>query len=472
MRLRTALAAALLLTTPALGASLSDILAEISGQLPSGSQITAAQLRGVMNDMAQFSSDLATKRPINPKDFGAACNGSTDDHTALQAAVDAAIAQSRPLYIPGQYCMNSASLTLNASIDIAGDGPQNSVIAMTANVPAFVWTIGSTIEQFDWHGFSIFGPAASTGPAILTQGGTGSNFWQRGRFKDIRLLGFLYGIEVNNTTSSNWNVYDGVNCVDGGVQVQYCIYSPVGSGTGNVYTHLLPSMGRSNAAVLRYEGSGKNVGDIIVTEGHFCCAGSVLSIGPGTIYRSRISIVSSQYDAGVVKAFDFDSTGVVYTDIRLMGNNSGGSTVTGIPTNTQSSIIDNMDVNVRRAGTLNGTSGVGTFSTPIFTVTFSPSIGSPTFGFTSTHCRVVVTGLVGNVGAGAVTNEFLVLYNNPTPSVVAGTQLKSPASAWSISTTVSGSVVTFNADITETGGSSFDAQIACTGGIFTLGKLP
>lgn len=425
-----------------------------------------------INSIGSLVPNSTPQRPVNPKDLGAVCNGSTDDHTALQAAVTQAIAQNRPLYIPGQYCMNSASLTLSASIDIFGDGPQNSVIAMTTDAPAFVWTIGSTIERFDWHDFSVFASGSSTGAGILTQGGSGATFWQHGQFRNIHILGFLYGIEVNNATASNWNVYDGVNCEDGGVQMQYCIYSPQGSGTGNVYTHFLPRMNRSTAAVLRYEGSGKNVGDIIVTEGHFCCNGSVISIGAGTVYRSRISIVSSQYDAGVVKAFDFDTTGVPYTDIRLMGNNSGGSTTPGIPANTQASIIDNMDVNVRRAGTANGTSGVGSFSTPIFSVTFPTGIGSPTFGYTATHCKIVVTGLVGNVGAGGSSAEYIVLYNNTTPTADAGPAQHSPSSAWTISYTASGNTLTFNADITETGGSSFDAQIACTGGIFTLAKLP
>src|SRR6476620_6488376 len=71
--------------------------------------------------------------PLNARRFGCTGNGVTDDTVALQAAIDAAVALSRPLYLPAGTYLTTAPVgpTGNAAaldgFALIGDG-QDSVI--------------------------------------------------------------------------------------------------------------------------------------------------------------------------------------------------------------------------------------------------------------------------------------------------------------------------------------------------------
>lgn len=74
---------------------------------------------------------------INLMDYGAIADGTGNNITALQNAIDAANTASKPLYIPtGTYLISSGTLTLYDDLEVIGDGFK-SVINYTANTKLF-----------------------------------------------------------------------------------------------------------------------------------------------------------------------------------------------------------------------------------------------------------------------------------------------------------------------------------------------
>ena len=107
-------------TTPAITLTLGDISAASSK--PSG---------GTARSFTSRNGDV-----FNVRDYGALGDGSTDDSTAFQSAVDAAVASSTGgcVYIPaGRYVLNSrivkTGIALPKSLSIVGDGQGVSVLS-------------------------------------------------------------------------------------------------------------------------------------------------------------------------------------------------------------------------------------------------------------------------------------------------------------------------------------------------------
>ena len=68
------------------------------------------------NDLAdRFSSSF------NVKDFSAAGNGSADDTSALQNAINAAVSSGKALYIPNGKYAYAPPLTINGNLTIIGE---------------------------------------------------------------------------------------------------------------------------------------------------------------------------------------------------------------------------------------------------------------------------------------------------------------------------------------------------------------
>jgi hypothetical protein len=109
------------------------------------------------------SSSLSLVNHLNwityAKDFGVKCDGSTDDTTALNAAITAANGNNQPgniVQLPSGVCVISGQLNMLSLVTLRGTGPPQS------NGTTH-WTNGT---QLDFTSTTI------TGPAITSPGGT------------------------------------------------------------------------------------------------------------------------------------------------------------------------------------------------------------------------------------------------------------------------------------------------------------
>jgi polygalacturonase len=79
---------------------------------------------------------------VSVKDFGAVGDGSTDDTTAIQNAINAVKTSGGKVYVPAGSYKTTAPLVLYSSVALVGDGSNSSIITKTTNT---VGTSGSVL---------------------------------------------------------------------------------------------------------------------------------------------------------------------------------------------------------------------------------------------------------------------------------------------------------------------------------------
>ena len=87
----------------------------------------------------------ATAMVINVRTFGATGNGSTDDTTSIQNAVNAA-APGNTVFFPAGTYKTSVATNLSFRISIAGAGPSSIIAPSVAGQAAFAYIAGAMVE--------------------------------------------------------------------------------------------------------------------------------------------------------------------------------------------------------------------------------------------------------------------------------------------------------------------------------------
>jgi hypothetical protein len=186
---------------------------------------------------------------LNVRDFGAVGNGDADDTEALQAAISAACAGSKLLFLPkGTYRVTSG-LSLASSITMRGAGMAASVVQYTADTGA-LFTATGDISYSHFTDMKWKGPGQSSG-------GSAVGFVGPTTVPNYMLL--FERLAVQDWPQDGFQIYDSFNCrwsdcrlsrcgvvgtldaggIDGsGGGIQLLQKNFVGAAsTGNVYTN-------------------------------------------------------------------------------------------------------------------------------------------------------------------------------------------------------------------------------------------
>lgn len=101
---------------------------------------------------------------INVRDFGAAGNGSTDDTSAIQGAIDSVLGTGGTIYLPKGIYKISTQLNLRNGITILGDGEESTFINQTGADAHGI--VGDDVGSISLENFILTGPSGGTGAGI------------------------------------------------------------------------------------------------------------------------------------------------------------------------------------------------------------------------------------------------------------------------------------------------------------------
>jgi hypothetical protein len=136
------------------------------------------------------------------KDFGAKGNGSTDDTSAMQTAITAAISGGFALYMPaGTYKITSA-LTVSGSLTIIGEGRDKSIILLGTTTQDGISITGTSPVYFRDFGFQVSGTPTAGAGIVVDPGG--SNVNSQSQFIGLKFNGLFKGYDFER--AAYWTI--------------------------------------------------------------------------------------------------------------------------------------------------------------------------------------------------------------------------------------------------------------------------
>lgn len=174
-------------------AKIDKAVVTTKGDLLVGSGASTVGRLGVGTDGQVLTADSAQTLGVAWKtssdayvyssDYGAVFDGATDDAAALQDAIDAAVALSKPLFLQPGTAMVGTPLSIAAPVTILGSGREESILKATNGLNDYVIKFtggapGTGIVGAHFADFAVDGNSANqtAGGAILANGAVQCSF--------------------------------------------------------------------------------------------------------------------------------------------------------------------------------------------------------------------------------------------------------------------------------------------------------
>lgn len=133
-----------------------------------------------------------------PQDYGAAGNGTSDDTTAVQAAITAVGAAGGGVcYFPaGTYKLTSA-LSVPNLVSLIGAGPGASVLSQTSTTANAITYNPTTLAYVSVQNLTLQGPGSGSGVGLLLEANSGTASVTSCSVQDLTISGFgSHGLEI------------------------------------------------------------------------------------------------------------------------------------------------------------------------------------------------------------------------------------------------------------------------------------
>jgi Pectate lyase superfamily protein len=332
-------------------------------------------------------------------DYGAVCNGSTDDTTAIQAAINQAVTIGGGIVrLPVGSCASTGTLSITGTMTLQGSGRASSALFGTGGVAQQQITISTNAPVY-LRDFTLTTTSTKTGGwGIQVNGTGGSPENDESEFENLLINGQVTGLDFE--TAAYWTVRD-------------CIFGPsVNPGNQVVIRNTTtPDAGNSKFIHNFFVGGPSGMVDLIWQSSGGLRIIDNYFLGNGTastgIFINALSPVSTgiivingnTFDGPTSSAITITTgAGSVLTNIPITGNTFDGS-----PTN-------HISINQGTSSTLGGISITG--NTLIANSSSVVGISIPTVGSVAITGNVIVGGttainLGSGVASGVVTSNLV-----------------------------------------------------------------
>ena len=191
--------------------------------------------------------------PLSAKDYGAACDGSTDDSAAFQAMINQAITSGSAANFYGT-CRIHTTLILTGAINLGGNGKNESSLLMDAGVSGIAI---DTVNGVFIHDFSINWAPGSSASGIFIALTSGEN--QFSTFSGLQFYNSLFAI--NFSRASFYTIVDNtiLNVPAGGVGMILDNQDVCDAGDMTVSGNLISTFSASQAGIIYRGGGGLRV---------------------------------------------------------------------------------------------------------------------------------------------------------------------------------------------------------------------
>ena len=114
--------------------------------------------------LTKVSYSMITGAPVNLRDFGAVGDGTTDDTSALQAAITECANNNKTLFVPdGTFMYSNVTVPATKTLSIVGSSRENAVlkqISASTNATAGITATGEFFASMDrsdgcWHWYAL-----------------------------------------------------------------------------------------------------------------------------------------------------------------------------------------------------------------------------------------------------------------------------------------------------------------------------
>ncbi len=353
-------------------------------------------------------------RTVWVNDYGAVCDGITDDHTAFQNAINQGQTSGRPVRWIGS-CALSTGLSITSSIDFGsfngGIYPQQSRLIITsASVLAITVTTANGNPVY-LHDFGIsYNPAANSGIAAITITGTAAN--ENGGSKFERLVlntGIAIGIDF--VKASTWSLTNSqiISSIASGTAIRIANGNNGDSGDNTVYGNFIQQTGGSGTGITWNSSGGTRIENNKIL-GVNMTAGIGISLTNG-VATSDIFVVGNSIEglatAGVGVNLQRAGTTGGLNHVMISNNEFGGGQVcVNVPTDANGTWLIALNIHGNNCQPVNASTAFGFIVNTVNGLVLTnnniyfPNAGTNTpvtvgTGFTANNC---VSGLNPRIG--------------------------------------------------------------------------